>query len=135
MLFHFFFSFFDRANIFCGIKIPQDNSSGINQIFFKKWEYPTKSQIQKIRSNCMYLWNNNIKMWLLIGIYLLQAAATACYVATHPKLAGVTGKYFSDCNEESSSKASERDKEASRLWTASESLVNKYCNEKPARLD
>ena len=27
-----------------------------------------------------------------------QGAATQCYVATHPSLAGKTGRYFSDCN-------------------------------------
>ncbi|KAL2543793.1 NAD(P)-binding Rossmann-fold superfamily protein [Forsythia ovata] len=31
------------------------------------------------------------------------AAATTCYVATHPRLVNISGKYFSDCNEASTS--------------------------------
>lgn len=27
-----------------------------------------------------------------------QGAATTCYVALHPQVEGVSGKYFADCN-------------------------------------
>ncbi|KAL2527754.1 NAD(P)-binding Rossmann-fold superfamily protein [Abeliophyllum distichum] len=53
-----------------------------------------------------------------------QAAATTCYVATHPRLVNVTGKYFSDCNEASTSKLGSNSNEAARIWTASENMVN-----------
>ncbi|XP_058203655.1 short-chain dehydrogenase TIC 32 A, chloroplastic-like [Rhododendron vialii] len=53
-----------------------------------------------------------------------QAAATTCYVATHPRLADVTGKYFADCNETSPSKLGLSRNEAARLWSASEIMVS-----------
>lgn len=54
-----------------------------------------------------------------------QAAATTCYVATHPRLANTSGKYFSDCNEASPSKLGSSSLEASRLWSASEIMVSR----------
>ncbi|GFS44445.1 NAD(P)-binding Rossmann-fold superfamily protein [Actinidia rufa] len=54
----------------------------------------------------------------------LQAAATTCYVVTHPRLANVTGKYFADCNEASTSKLGSNPTEAARLWLASELMVS-----------
>ncbi|KAI8569823.1 hypothetical protein RHMOL_Rhmol02G0306400 [Rhododendron molle] len=53
-----------------------------------------------------------------------QAAATTCYVATHPRLADVSGKYFADCNETSPSKLGLNRNEAARLWSASEIMVS-----------
>ncbi|KAL5552447.1 hypothetical protein UlMin_002623 [Ulmus minor] len=53
-----------------------------------------------------------------------QAAATTCYVATNPKLRNVSGKYFSDCNEASSSKRSSNSIEAAQLWSVSETMVS-----------
>ncbi|XP_052209470.1 short-chain dehydrogenase TIC 32 A, chloroplastic-like [Diospyros lotus] len=53
-----------------------------------------------------------------------QAAATTCYVATHPRLANVTGKYFADCNEASPSKLGSNSGEDARLWSASELMVS-----------
>lgn len=58
-------------------------------------------------------------------LILIQAAATTCYVATHPRLIGVSGKYFADCNETSPSKLGSNLVEASRLWSASEVMVSK----------
>ncbi|KAK9275783.1 hypothetical protein L1049_023052 [Liquidambar formosana] len=53
-----------------------------------------------------------------------QAAATTCYVATHPRLVNVSGKYFSDCNEASTSKLGSNSTEAARLWSASELMIS-----------
>ncbi|XP_022871297.1 short-chain dehydrogenase TIC 32, chloroplastic-like [Olea europaea var. sylvestris] len=53
-----------------------------------------------------------------------QAAATTCYVATHPRLVNVSGKYFSDCNEALTSKLGSNTTEAAKLWIASEIMVN-----------
>ncbi|KAL3817889.1 hypothetical protein ACJIZ3_003794 [Penstemon smallii] len=55
-----------------------------------------------------------------------QAAATTCYVATNPRLVNVSGKYYSDCNEASTSKLGSSLSEASRLWSASEIMVSAY---------
>ncbi|KAM0981904.1 hypothetical protein TB2_014597 [Malus domestica] len=57
-----------------------------------------------------------------------QAAATTCYVATHPRLLGVSGRYFADCNETSPSKMGSNLSEAARLWSASEIMVSKNSN-------
>ncbi|XP_021905160.1 short-chain dehydrogenase TIC 32, chloroplastic [Carica papaya] len=56
-----------------------------------------------------------------------QAAATTCYVATHPRLLNASGKYFADCNETWTSKLGSNSIEAARLWAASESLVSGDC--------
>ncbi|KAK1306743.1 hypothetical protein QJS10_CPA10g00645 [Acorus calamus] len=53
-----------------------------------------------------------------------QAAATTCYVATHHRVEGVSGKYFADCNEASPSKAGSSPTEAARLWLASEAMTS-----------
>lgn len=52
-----------------------------------------------------------------------QGAATTCYVALHPQLEGVTGKYFSDCNEGSSSAYGRDEGLAKKLWDFSNKLV------------
>ncbi|XP_042481557.1 short-chain dehydrogenase TIC 32 A, chloroplastic-like [Macadamia integrifolia] len=52
-----------------------------------------------------------------------QAAATTCYVATHPRLKEVSGKYFADCNEAKASKLASNTQEATRLWLASEAIT------------
>lgn len=58
-----------------------------------------------------------------------QAASTTCYVATHPRVVGMSGKYFADCNEASTSKLGTSSTEAARLWSASEIMVSKYSTE------
>ncbi|XP_059662181.1 short-chain dehydrogenase TIC 32 A, chloroplastic [Cornus florida] len=54
-----------------------------------------------------------------------QASATTCYVATHPRLANVSGKYFADCNEASTSKMGSSTSEAAQLWSFSEIMVSR----------
>ncbi|KAJ6801653.1 putative short-chain dehydrogenase TIC 32, chloroplastic [Iris pallida] len=58
-----------------------------------------------------------------------QAAATTCYVATSPGLAGVSGKYFADCNEASPSPLASDPREASRLRSFSESVTARFVRE------
>ncbi|KAI3707140.1 hypothetical protein L6452_25394 [Arctium lappa] len=53
-----------------------------------------------------------------------QAAATTCYVATHPRLKNVSGKYFVDCNEASASTVACNPEEGVRLWSFSEIMVS-----------
>lgn len=53
-----------------------------------------------------------------------QGAATTCYVALHPKLKGVTGKYFADCNEVTPSSQATDALLARKLWDFSEKLIN-----------
>jgi len=54
----------------------------------------------------------------------LQGAATTCYIALHPSLKGVTGKYFSDRNEYKPSKLARNEVLAQNLWDFSNNLVN-----------
>ncbi len=55
-----------------------------------------------------------------------QGAATQCYVATHPALAGVTGQYFTDCNPAEQSDYQTDEAMAARLWEVSEELTRDY---------
>jgi NAD(P)-dependent dehydrogenase (short-subunit alcohol dehydrogenase family) len=57
-----------------------------------------------------------------------QGAATACYVATAPALADVSGHYFEDCNPVVPAPGMHMDDSdlAARLWARSESLVKEY---------
>lgn len=53
-----------------------------------------------------------------------QAAATSCYVAANPKLAGVSGKYFSNCNEHLPEGPAASDMQlADTFWKLSEELI------------
>lgn len=52
-----------------------------------------------------------------------QGAATQVYVATHPSLASVSGKYFADCNEAQPRRDGEDSALAARLWTRSEEII------------
>ena len=58
----------------------------------------------------------------LTTVRAAQAAATTCYVATHPSLAGVSGRYFVDCNESTTCRLAADEREAARMWLVSESL-------------
>ncbi|KAL1822627.1 hypothetical protein DCAR_0310452 [Daucus carota subsp. sativus] len=53
-----------------------------------------------------------------------QGASTTCYVALHPNLKGVSGKYYQDCNEWQPSKFATDEKLAKKLWDFSNKLVN-----------
>jgi WW domain-containing oxidoreductase len=55
-----------------------------------------------------------------------QGAATQCYVATAPALAGVSGAYFADCNPARPSVHARNPELAARLWTVSEELARAY---------
>lgn len=52
-----------------------------------------------------------------------QGAATTCYVALHPDLKGVSGKYFADCNELNPSSIAQDKDLAMKLWEFSTGLV------------
>lgn len=54
-----------------------------------------------------------------------EGAATQCYVATNPALAGVNGEYFADCNLARSSHYGRDAALAERLWTVTEEIVAK----------
>ena len=55
-----------------------------------------------------------------------QGAATTCYVAAHPALAGVSGVYFEDCNPAPPSALMLDESLASQLWAVSEHLLGAY---------
>lgn len=52
-----------------------------------------------------------------------EGAATQCFVATHPSLAQVSGKYFADCNEKKPRADAEDPVRAQRLWEKTEAIV------------
>ncbi|XP_074574201.1 short-chain dehydrogenase TIC 32 B, chloroplastic-like [Curcuma longa] len=53
-----------------------------------------------------------------------QGAATTCYVALHPSLKGVSGKYFADSNEEKPTAKARDAALAKKLWDFSQELVD-----------
>ncbi|CAM6036988.1 unnamed protein product [Sphagnum compactum] len=56
-----------------------------------------------------------------------QGTATQCYVATSPNLKGVSGKYFTDCNEVPVlTKVAQDPKAAEALWKFSEDFVSAH---------
>ncbi len=52
-----------------------------------------------------------------------QGAATQCYLAASPGVAGVTGAYYSDCNPAETTPLGRDMTLAARLWDATEALV------------
>ena len=55
-----------------------------------------------------------------------QGAATQCYVATSPDLAGVSGYYFADSNVKTPSKHARNKDMARKLTEVSEAIVSRY---------
>ena len=56
----------------------------------------------------------------------VQGASTTCYVGLSKKTEGVSGKYYADCNECSSSSSMANDEsEAHKLWKQSRSLIHR----------
>jgi len=52
-----------------------------------------------------------------------EGAATTCYVAVHPSVEGVSGKYFADCNESHTASRGRDEAMAAKLWEASEKIA------------
>lgn len=52
-----------------------------------------------------------------------QGAETAVYLATAPEVAGVSGRYFKDCQEKAPSTTAQDDALAQQLWDVSEAQV------------
>lgn len=52
-----------------------------------------------------------------------QGAGTTCYVALHPSVKGVSGKYFADCNIEKPTAKARDEALARKLWEFSETLI------------
>lgn len=55
-----------------------------------------------------------------------EGAATVCYLAAHPAVARVSGRYFIDCNPVAIGGNSENAALAARLWEVSTGLVQEY---------
>jgi WW domain-containing oxidoreductase len=54
---------------------------------------------------------------------IAQGAATQCYLAANPAVAGVTGEYFADCNPAQPTAIARDPALAARLWEESERIV------------
>src|SRR6185369_1907773 len=52
-----------------------------------------------------------------------EGAATQVYVATHPTLAGISGRYFADCNLATPRADADDTALARRLWETTERIV------------
>jgi NAD(P)-dependent dehydrogenase (short-subunit alcohol dehydrogenase family) len=65
--------------------------------------------------------------WLFFKT-LEQGAATTCYLAAHPALDGVSGRYFADCEEKEPTSLMTDAGLADRLWRVSEELAERWKN-------
>jgi WW domain-containing oxidoreductase len=76
------------------------------------------------------VFNNTVSGWvagMMMGSKTVpQGAATQCYVATAPELTGVSGRYFSDSNEERPSRHGQNQELADRLWEFSCETLKTY---------
>lgn len=54
---------------------------------------------------------------------IAQGAATQCYVAVHPEVAGTTATYFNNCSPADTLAAARDDALAERLWARTEALL------------
>ncbi|GFP98363.1 short-chain dehydrogenase tic 32 chloroplastic [Phtheirospermum japonicum] len=72
------------------------------------------------------IWMKIFKFFTSVLLWknISQGAATTCYVALHPSMKGVSGKYFVDCNEFKPSSLARNEVLAKRLWEFSTKLVN-----------
>jgi WW domain-containing oxidoreductase len=52
-----------------------------------------------------------------------QGAATQCYVAVHPSVEGVNGKYFANCNQAHTTAHGRNEAMAAKLWEVSEKIA------------
>jgi NAD(P)-dependent dehydrogenase (short-subunit alcohol dehydrogenase family) len=52
-----------------------------------------------------------------------EGAATQCYLAVHPSVEGVAGKYFADSNVGKSSRHGRNEEMAAKLWDVSEQIA------------
>jgi NAD(P)-dependent dehydrogenase (short-subunit alcohol dehydrogenase family) len=81
-----------------------------------------------IHTNLSRSMNPIARVALSIGAPLVlkstaEGAATQCYLAVHPAVAGISGKYFADCNESHTSAHGRDDAMAEKLWETSERIV------------
>ncbi|KAE9602640.1 hypothetical protein Lal_00050229 [Lupinus albus] len=58
-----------------------------------------------------------------------QGASTTCYVALSPQTKGVSGKYFTDCNESNCSVLANDELEAQKLWNNTLALLHKQLSQ------
>jgi retinol dehydrogenase 12 len=59
----------------------------------------------------------------LFGKNAVEGAQTSIYLASSPEVAGITGKYFSDCAPQDSAPASYDISQAKQLWKLSEEMT------------
>jgi retinol dehydrogenase 12 len=59
----------------------------------------------------------------LFGKNVVEGAQTSIYLARSPEVAGISGKYFSDCEPQDSSPTSYDLSQAKRLWELSEEMT------------
>jgi NAD(P)-dependent dehydrogenase (short-subunit alcohol dehydrogenase family) len=60
---------------------------------------------------------------MLAGVSVEQGAQTSCYLATSEKVEGVTGKYFSNCEESKINPLADSMENVHRLWEITEKLT------------
>jgi len=93
------------------------------------YELADKLKSTQITANCLHPGVINTKLLrdaFGVGEGYPDSSETLDYVVTSPKLAGVTGKYFSNCQQVRSSHFSYDWNARKRLWELSEKAVAKF---------
>jgi hypothetical protein len=68
--------------------------------------------------------NTDPNKFRFVIVFFLKGAATTCYVAMHPQVKGISGKYFANCDiARPSSQASDAEL-AKKLWQFSLKIVS-----------
>ncbi|KAI3841803.1 hypothetical protein MKX03_029647 [Papaver bracteatum] len=70
------------------------------------------------------MWHVLAVIWKPFTKNICQGASTTCYLAFHPNLIGVTGKYFSDCKETLASPQAQEKDLGKKLWDLSTNVLN-----------
>ncbi|KAF3630651.1 Short-chain dehydrogenase TIC 32, chloroplastic [Capsicum annuum] len=102
-------------------------SLGLSLVSYGRMSLRFKNQY--IASGVLYfssIWDMHKLSWTSVAEpdFWLRGAATTSYVALHPSLKGVTGKYYFDCNEHKPTKQARDEALAKNLWDFSNNLVN-----------
>uniref|UniRef100_A0A0E0F0P4 Uncharacterized protein n=1 Tax=Oryza meridionalis TaxID=40149 RepID=A0A0E0F0P4_9ORYZ len=71
-----------------------------------------------------FVGTNLFKNWTMANGDSNLVIATTCYVALHPQVTGISGKYFSNCNLETPSSQASNAELAKKLWEFSSNIVS-----------
>ncbi|KAK2989715.1 hypothetical protein RJ640_030208 [Escallonia rubra] len=109
--------------------VPTNNSAYLQHLFSD--ELPT---FGRVTNNCSQWYKGRFFVLFLANFsnrqlsdicdfrFELKSASTTCYVALSPKIEGVSGSYFVDCNESQCASLANDESKAFQLWNLTRAL-------------